>query len=139
MLEPDLNVEGLRKLRATVLACAMAAGMQESRATDVMLVAHELATNAIRHGGGTGRLHIRIAEGALHCQVTDPGTARPEGRRPSADTTTLSPAREPDPWPYQRGHGLWLVRQAADRFTIVTGPHGSQVDVSFDLPGTATT
>jgi anti-sigma regulatory factor (Ser/Thr protein kinase) len=137
MPETDLSAEGLHKLRETVLAHATAAGMPGSRAIDVMLVAHELATNAIRHGGGTGRLRIRIAAGALHCQVTDPGIARPDGHRPNAvpGPTITSPAAEP--WPYQRGHGLWLVRQAADRFTVITGPHGSQVDVSFNLHRTS--
>jgi anti-sigma regulatory factor (Ser/Thr protein kinase) len=128
MLEEDLNAEGLHMLREAVFAHATDAGMPESRATDVVLVAHELATNAIRHGGGTGRLRIRIAAGALLCQVTDPGVA--------PDAATASAAPQPEPWPYQRGHGLWLVREATDQFTVTTGPHGSQADVSFDLPGT---
>ena len=136
MLEQDFNAEGLYVLREAVLAHATAAGMPESRATDVVLVAHELASNAIQHGGGTGRLRVRIASGALHCQVTDPGIARSGSRRPYAapDPGPASPA-EPEPWPYQRGHGLWLIREAADQFTVITGPHGSQVDVSFNLPG----
>jgi anti-sigma regulatory factor (Ser/Thr protein kinase) len=123
-------------LREAVLAHATAAGMPESRATEVMLVAHELASNAIRHGGGTGRLRIRIASGALHCQVTDPGIARSGSRRPYAAPygVAASPA-ESGPWPYQRGHGLWLIREAADQLTVITGPHGSQVDVSFNLLG----
>jgi anti-sigma regulatory factor (Ser/Thr protein kinase) len=136
MLEQDFNAEGLHVLREAALAHATAAGMPESRATEVMLVAHELASNAIRHGGGTGRLRVRIASGALHCQVTDPGIARSGSHRPYAAPApaAASPA-EPEPWPYQRGHGLWLIREAADQVTVITGPHGSQVDVFFDLPG----
>ena len=136
MLEQNFNAEGLHVLREAVLAHATAAGMPESRATDVMLVAHEMATNAIRHGGGTGRIRIRLASGVLHCQVTDPGIARSGSHWPYAapDPAAAFPA-EPEPWPYQRGHGLWLIREAADQFTVITGPHGSQVDVSFNLPG----
>ena len=58
MLEQEFNAGALHRLREAVLACAMATGMPESRATDVMLVAHELAANAVRYGGGRGRLCI---------------------------------------------------------------------------------
>lgn len=134
MLEQEFNAGTLHVLREGVLACAMAAGMPESRATDVMLVAHELAANAVRHGGGRGRLRIGIAARALHCQVTDPGVAGCAGN-PPAGTASQRPtvAPEPPPWPYQPGHGLWLVRQAADHFAAMTGPDGSQVTASFAL------
>lgn len=135
-LEHEFNVGTLHILRATVLAHAVGAGMPESRATDVMLVAHELASNAVRHGGGTGRLRISIADGALYCEVTDPGTARFNGRPPaaSADQRPSPATTQAEPWPYQPGHGLWLVRQAADHCTVVTTPQGSRVTVSFALP-----
>jgi anti-sigma regulatory factor (Ser/Thr protein kinase) len=134
MLEHEFNADTLHILREAVLAHAVAVGMSEGRATEVMLVAHELASNAIRHGGGTGRLRIRIAAGVLHCQVTDPGIARSNGPAASAGQRRASGTTQLEPWPYQPGHGLWLVRQAADHFTAVTGPHGSQVTVSFALP-----
>ena len=52
MLEQEFNAGALHVLRKAVLACAMAAGMPESRATDVMLVAHELAANAVGTAAG---------------------------------------------------------------------------------------
>ena len=136
MLEQEFNAGTLHVLREAVLACAMAAGMPESRATDVMLVAHELAANAVRYGGGRGRLRIWIAAGALHCQLTDPGIAGLDGN-PPAGTESQLPAvtRGPPPWPYRPGHGLWVVRQAADHFTAMTGPGGSQVTASFAVRG----
>ena len=134
MLEQEFNAGALHVLREAVLACAMAAGMPESRATDVMLVAHELAANAVRYGGGRGRLCIWIAAGAMHCRITDPGVSGFDGN-PPAGMASRGPAvtRGPPPWPYQPGHGLWLVRQAADNFTAMTGPGGSQVTASFAL------
>jgi serine/threonine-protein kinase RsbW len=136
VLKQEFNADTLHVLREAVLACAMAAGMPESRATDVMLVAHELAANAVRYGGGRGRLLIWIAAGALHCQLTDPGIAGLDGNLPAGTESqrpTLVPG--PPPWRYQTGHGLWLVRQAADHFTAMTGPGGSQVTASFALRG----
>lgn len=133
MLEQEFNAGALHVLREAVLAFAMAAGIPESRATDVMLVAHELAANAVRYGGGRGRLCIWIAAGALHFQVTDAGPGF-DGN-PLAGTASRGPTvtRGSPPWPYQPGHGLWLVRQAADNFTAMTGLDGSQVTASFTL------
>jgi anti-sigma regulatory factor (Ser/Thr protein kinase) len=135
MLDQEFTAGTLHILREAVLAHATAAGLPEARATDVMLAVHELAANAVRHGGGTGRLRIRIAAGQLRCQITDPGNALANGHRPTAPAGQGSgPATQP--WPYQPGHGLWLVRRAADQLTVTTGPRGSQVTVSFTLPST---
>jgi anti-sigma regulatory factor (Ser/Thr protein kinase) len=59
LLDHRFDARGLPLLRAVVLAHAVEAGMPESRARDVMLAAHELAANAVRHGAGTGRLQMR--------------------------------------------------------------------------------
>lgn len=128
VLDQEFDAGTLHILRKAVLACAMAAGMPESRAPDVMIVAHELAANAVRYGGGRGRLRVWLAAGALHCRVTDPGNAGFDGIPPAGTAS-----RGPPPWRYQPGHGLWLVRQAADNFTAMTGPGGSQVTASFAL------
>lgn len=135
MLDQEFTAGTLHILREAVLAHATAAGLPEARATDVMLAVHELAANAVRHGGGTGRLRIRIAAGRLHCQVTDPGSAHVNGHLPAARADEGGGAAA-QPWPYQPGHGLWLVRRAADQLTVTTGPGGSQVTVSFTLPRT---
>lgn len=132
-LEQEISIGTLHSMREAVLAHAAAAGLPESRATDVMLTVHELAANAIRHGGGTGQLRMRIAAGTLHCEVSDSGAARPGSDLPAAvgcQPATPHPAR----WPCRRGHGLWLVRRAADQFTATTSPHGSTAAVSFALP-----
>lgn len=135
MLDQEFTAGTLHILREAVLAHATAAGLPEARATDVMLAVHELAANAVRHGGGTGRLRVRIAAGRLHCQVTDPGSAHVNGHLPAARADEGGGAAA-QPWPYQPGHGLWLVRRAADQLTVTTGPGGSQVTVSFTLPRT---
>jgi anti-sigma regulatory factor (Ser/Thr protein kinase) len=86
--------------------------MPADLSVDVLLAVHELAANAVRHGAGAGRLLIRSAAGVLRCRVSDTG--------PGAG-----------PWPLRAGHGLWLVRAVADEATASSGPHGSQVTISF--------
>jgi anti-sigma regulatory factor (Ser/Thr protein kinase) len=112
----------LQVLRAEVLAHACRAGLSDDRARDVVLTVHELAANAIRHGGGEGRLRVWNRAGALHCQVDD-------GDPPASGDPALV-----DKLPGQPGHGLWVVRQVADQVLILSGPHGTRVTATFDLP-----
>jgi anti-sigma regulatory factor (Ser/Thr protein kinase) len=108
----------LHALRAGVKAHACQAGLPDARAEDVVLVVHELAANAVSHGAGTGRLRIWKLAGSLHCEVED-GDPLGSGRS----------------LPSRPGHGLWLVRQVADRMRILSGARGTRATVAFDLPG----
>ncbi len=134
MLDQQFDEGTLHILREAVLAHAAAAGMPEWRAVDVMLAVHELAANAVRHGGGTGQVQVQVADGALVCRVSDPGPASRNGHAPATEPGRQQPrAVTAQPWPYQPGHGLWLVRQAADHLTVTCGPAGSQVTAVFAL------
>jgi anti-sigma regulatory factor (Ser/Thr protein kinase) len=114
-------------MRAAALAHAVAAGMPEARAGDVVTVVHELAGNAVRHGAGRGRLRMWSQDGILRCMVEDgprPGVAGDNGdggRNAAAG------------WPYQHGHGLWLVRLLAHQVSIVSGPGGTRAAAWFAL------
>ena len=92
-------------------------------------VAHELAANSVVHGAGHGRLRLWAADGFLYCQVSDGGRGgtadQPDQVGPSGDGAA--------PWPVQHGHGLWLVRQVADRVDITPGPAGTTATARFPL------
>lgn len=120
----------LSELREAVFAAAAGAGLARDRAADVVLAVHELAANAVLHGAGRGLLSMRTRDGQLHCQVSDTGPARIDGT--ATRTTTAA-----QPWPVLPGHGLWLVREAADQVSMGSGPIGCWVAVVFTLPGTA--
>src|ERR1700750_904393 len=55
----------LSRLRQAVAVHAAAAGMGEQSARDVVLAVNELASNAIRHGAGRGRLRMWDQDGAV--------------------------------------------------------------------------
>ena len=112
VLDQRFDADTLHLLRARVAVCVAAAGLPESRAADIILAVHELAANAVRHGAGAGRLLMRAAGGMLCCQVTDTGPG-------------------PHPWPLRQGHGLWIVRQLADRMAMTSGPEGSEITAFF--------
>jgi anti-sigma regulatory factor (Ser/Thr protein kinase) len=129
-LDQAFDVETLHELRKAVLAEAAAAGMPNDRAFDVMLAMHELATNAVRHGGGAGRARMHVvAARELHCLVSDTGAGSVYDRAPSGIMSTQPP------WPFRRGHGLWLVRNVADHLSMASDLDGSQVILVFALPG----
>ena len=108
--------------------------MPEGRALDVMLAVHELAANAVKHGGGTGHLRMSVTNGELICQVSDPGPASSGLPRSSTLGSRLpGAAARTSPWPYEPGHGLWLVRQVADHISVNSGPAGSQIIVAFTM------
>jgi anti-sigma regulatory factor (Ser/Thr protein kinase) len=123
VLDQEFDSGNLYALRAAVQAHVGQAGLSEDRASDVVLVVHELAANAIAHGAGHGRLRLWDLAGALSCEIADGGTP---GTTDSSDTV--------NPWPTVDGHGLWLVRQVADHLDLRSGPRGTRAVVTFAHP-----
>jgi len=118
-----------------VLGYATACGMPEDRAIDVMLAVHELAANAIRHGPGHGWLRRHVTASTLRCEVSDPACPAATARTAPPGQPSALPGAVP--WPVEEGHGLWLVRTAADHVRVTSGPHGSLITVVFALPAVA--
>ena len=123
LLEQAFDSGSLYAVRAAVAAHAAAAGLSRSRVYDVVVAAHELAANVVRHGAGRGRLRLRADGAFLYCQVSDDGPARPGDQQPAGTA----------PWRREHGHGLWLVDQVADQFGIDHGPSGTTVTAAFAL------
>ena len=115
-LDQTFDINSLHMLRKTVAAHADRLGAPNDQVERLIIVAGELATNAIRHGGGRGRLLLWHHDDALHCQVSDQGTGTKD---PTAGTSPPNPlARE------SGGRGLWICRNLASELTISTGPNG---------------
>ena len=114
----DLAFEAgpLDALRRFVARHAADAGLGGTRASDLVLAVHELATNSLRHGGGRGTLRIWREPDALVCEVSDGGRidAPLVGReRPVGGRTD--------------GRGLWLANQLCDLVQIRCFPTESVV------------
>jgi anti-sigma regulatory factor (Ser/Thr protein kinase) len=118
VLEQDFDFGSLYALRAAVSAHAAAAGLTGNRLYDVVTTAHELAANAVRHGAGHGRLRLRLADGALYCEVSDDGREPAAGDADSGEQGAAGPGGRNAAWREEHGHGLWVVGQVADQFTV---------------------
>jgi anti-sigma regulatory factor (Ser/Thr protein kinase) len=116
--------DGLYAVRAAVSAHAIHLGAQPERVQHLMIIASELASNVVRHGGGRGRLRLWRADGTLRCEVSDhgPGIADPAG------------AGQRQPMPLSSsGRGLWMVRQLSETMTIECDPRGTRVTADVPL------
>jgi anti-sigma regulatory factor (Ser/Thr protein kinase) len=132
-LDQQFDRSTLHSVREAAHACAVAAGMTGERAADVMIAVHELAANAVVHGGGSGRIQASDGNGELVIVVSDSGPASLANHAAGAPGRQR-PAGTADPtWPYQPGHGLWLARRVASRISVDSSPAGSRVTVAFDL------
>jgi anti-sigma regulatory factor (Ser/Thr protein kinase) len=125
-LDQLFDGDGLYVLRSAVAAHAAELGLSDQGVADLVLLAHELATNAVRHGGATpaepGRLRLWTADGVVVCQVHDAGPGRDDldgvGHTPVEATASS-------------GRGLWIVRRLATRLDITTGPAGTTITATM--------
>jgi anti-sigma regulatory factor (Ser/Thr protein kinase) len=129
LLDQPFTERDLPALRRGVAAHAGRTGLAAGRVTDLVLIVSELASNAIRHGGGSGRLRLWVSPDGVRCQVTDEGPGLPH---PSALPRQRPAATAAG------GRGLWLVLTFADTFTIDSGQRGGTVaTATLDLPPAA--
>ena len=115
---------GLRGLRSAVSAHAADWGLPEAITDRLVAVATELATNAIRYGGGSGQVRLWRDGRTIGCQVSDhgPGMTDPE-------TAGLAEV----PLSADHGRGLWLVRQFCDHVSIDTGEGATIVNATMSI------
>lgn len=106
-------------VRRTVAAWARSCGLPAERVEILALVASELATNAVVHGGGSGTLSLWQEPDALVLEVHDPGLVAD----PLAGRLRPPPGQE-------GGAGLYLVNQLADFTQLRSGPEGTTVRVA---------
>ncbi|WP_155368715.1 ATP-binding protein [Catellatospora vulcania] len=111
LLELPFTETELVGLRSAVAAHASEAGVPADRVEVLVFVAYELATNAVRHGGGSGRLQLWAAADVVYCRISDEGPGIPAGVEGKVRPEPGSPG----------SRGLWLVRTFAESMHITAG------------------
>jgi anti-sigma regulatory factor (Ser/Thr protein kinase) len=123
LLDLTFSAADSPRLRLSVEACAVRAGLTEPHRSEFLLAVHEVVGNAIQHGGGAGHLQLHRQNGFLHCRVADSGPGFGDQaivpKRPDIDTET--------------GRGLWLAHQLTDKVAISTSSEGSVVTMTVVL------
>ena len=118
----------LPRIRIEVEECAASAGLAEPRRGEFVVAVDAVATNAVEHAGGTGRLVMHHLPGELECRVEDFGPGFSED---------VIPELAPGVAGATEGRGLWLARLVTDRLTVEpAGPDsGAVVTLAVKLPG----
>ncbi|MEU8264103.1 ATP-binding protein [Micromonospora sp. NPDC048999] len=116
-----ITAEQVPELRHAVTAAA-AAGLPDEELKDFVLAVHELTTNAVRHGGGSGQLALRRLGDQLTCQVSDHGPGM-TGQVPAL----------PDPTRPGR-RGLRLAQHLTAGLVLDNTPTGLSATVTAALP-----
>lgn len=86
---------------------------------DIVLLAAEFVANAAMHAGGPREIVLELSEGGLRIEVSDGSTVLPAPQ---------SPHRPGMPG----GHGLFIVKQTADRWGAETYDQGKTVWAEID-------
>jgi anti-sigma regulatory factor (Ser/Thr protein kinase) len=110
-VDQPFDADDLHALRSTAAAHASSLGLSGRQLEAVIIVVGEFATNAIRHGGGRGRLRLWHREDAIYCQVSDEGPG-------IVDRAVGSAPPRPDELD---GRGLWICRRLAHDLVIERG------------------
>jgi anti-sigma regulatory factor (Ser/Thr protein kinase) len=124
LLDQQFDRDSLVALRNAVAAHASRLGLPGDQVEHIVLVAYELASNAVRHGGGRGRLRLVADDGMVGCAVTDHGG----GFRDAAQAGLVRP--EPTA---SGGRGLWLVRCIAETVDISSDETGTTAVARFAI------
>jgi len=112
------ELDDLIRVRTLVSEEAARAGLPLGQCGDVVLAVDELATNSIRHGGGSGTICVWRSDGRVTCEVSDAGRIQ----------DPLVGRVRPQPGA-RAGRGLWIVNQLCDLVQIRSGPRGTTVRI----------
>jgi anti-sigma regulatory factor (Ser/Thr protein kinase) len=115
--EFGFDVGSLAQVRGLVRRCASALGLEPAQLIDFTLVASELATNSVRHGGGSGVLRLWREGPYAVCEVRDRGTV----------TDPLVGLRRPDFRKGAGGAGLWAINRVCALVAIRSTPREGTV------------
>jgi anti-sigma regulatory factor (Ser/Thr protein kinase) len=109
----------LARIRDLVRAQSASAALGADTTSNLTLAVHEIALNALTHGGGRGEVWFWREGAALLCEVQDPGhlSDRLAGRRPPSQDLN-------------HGRGLWLANQLCDLVQIRSGRWGTAIRVT---------
>ncbi len=125
-LDAEVDIDSLYSLRAAVAAHATELGVSEDRLSKLLVIANELATNAIRYAGGAARLRLWRQAASVYCQVVDDGPGIEDPEAAGVHEVPLNATG---------GRGLWIVRRLSDDVVIERPETGTAITAIIHVDG----
>jgi serine/threonine-protein kinase RsbW len=116
--------EAIAHARHGLAGCAAEAGLTGLRLEAFVLAVNEIMTNAVRHGGGSGRVRLSRTAAGLACEISDAGPGAPPARFNGQQLPPTSATG---------GRGLWLARHLCDSMGVQTGRGGTTVHLTMAI------
>ncbi|WP_327587396.1 ATP-binding protein [Nonomuraea sp. NBC_00507] len=125
LLTLPFTLQDVTKLRRAVAELAEKCGLNGPRLDDFVLAVHESVVNAVEHAGGHGYFKLWTVNGVIRSETIDRGSGIPDGYvdgqfRPSERSYS--------------GRGIYLIRRLCDTADFHTGPRGTTVRLTMQLP-----
>ena len=124
LLSCQFDRDAITETRHGVAACAAGVGLAGPRLEAFVLAVNEIMSNAVRHGGGSGRIRLWRTAAGVACEISDGGPGAPPER--------LNGHRLP-PTTATGGRGLWLARHQCDTFDVESGGAGTTVHMTMTI------
>jgi anti-sigma regulatory factor (Ser/Thr protein kinase) len=124
LLRLAFDRDAITDARHDVAGCAASAGLDGLRLDGFVLAVNEIMTNAVRHGGGQGEIHLWRTAAGLTCVIHDSGNGAPAARFNGHELPPTSAVG---------GRGLWLARHMCDTLRVESGSSGTSVHMTMSI------
>jgi anti-sigma regulatory factor (Ser/Thr protein kinase) len=124
LLHRRFDRDAIPETRYGVAGCAATTGLAGPRLDAFVLAVNEIMTNAVRHGGGSGRLRLWRTAAGLVCEISDEGPGAP---------MSIFNGHELPPMSATGGRGLWLARHLCDSMEVESGSGGTVVHLTMAI------
>jgi anti-sigma regulatory factor (Ser/Thr protein kinase) len=128
LLAESADAGSLQALRDKVRGVGQRCGLADMHLTKFVLVVHELAVNAVLHGGGWAEVVVWRNGVGLQCSVTDHGRGIPQryvNPGPGGSDAEIPRC------------GLRLVRHICPDIRVDTSSHGTHIEIGYPTSGKA--
>jgi anti-sigma regulatory factor (Ser/Thr protein kinase) len=114
------SMHELAAVRRATVSWARGERVSDHMVRELLIAVHEVVSNAVEHGGGTGMARFWTVASEVMCEVFSPGRF-----------DHPFPGYLPPDTAQERGRGLWIARQICSRVDVESREDGTRVRLTL--------